>query len=96
MTSQLLVGKVALVTGASSGMGRAISLQLADQGAALVCCDLRAEANASGYEEDIAITTADLIVQRGGTAIFQQVDISNGKQLETAFDAALKVQISIA
>jgi NAD(P)-dependent dehydrogenase (short-subunit alcohol dehydrogenase family) len=91
MSTTQLNNKVALVTGASSGMGRAISLALAENGASIVCCDLRAEANPSGYEIDIAITTSDLIVKRGGTSIFQKVDISDLGQVESAFSRAILV-----
>ncbi|MEL0039089.1 MAG: SDR family NAD(P)-dependent oxidoreductase, partial [Halieaceae bacterium] len=37
-------GKVALVTGAAGGIGRACALQLASEGAALCCVDYNAEA----------------------------------------------------
>jgi NAD(P)-dependent dehydrogenase (short-subunit alcohol dehydrogenase family) len=91
MSTQKLTGKVALVTGASSGMGRAMALSLAGHGAKVVCCDLRPDANPSGYEDDITTTTADVIIKRGGAAIFQKVDISDFKQLEAAYESAVKV-----
>ncbi|KAK5245351.1 hypothetical protein LTR20_006729 [Exophiala xenobiotica] len=85
MSDKQLAGKVALVTGASSGIGRACALSLAKHGASIVCCDLRAEANPQGYEEDLHITTPDVIKNLGGRAIFVQVDMSNFKQVEEAF-----------
>ena len=91
MSEQQLNGKVALVTGASSGMGRATSIGLAVCGAKVVCCDLQAEANPAGFETDLHITTADLIKQKGGNAIFQKVDISKLGELEAAFEKAISV-----
>jgi len=89
MASSELDGKVALVTGASSGMGRATSLALAQQGAKIVCCDLNPKANPSGYESDLHISTADVITGRGGKAFFHKVDISVSKELEDAFAKAV-------
>lgn len=40
-----LEGKVAVVTGASSGFGRAMAVLFAQEGAKLVCADLHVEAN---------------------------------------------------
>ena len=95
MSQNRLEGKVALVTGASSGMGRATALAFAKEGAILVCCDLKAEANPNGYEEDLAKTTVDVIAENGGKAIFQKVDISNFEQVEGAFEATAKVKLPL-
>lgn len=92
MTSKALEGKVALVTGASSGMGRAVCLLLQKEGAKVVCCDLQEQANPRGYEEDIETTTADLIIKRGGEAIFHQVDISKLDQVAAAFREGISVR----
>ena len=54
-----LDGKVAIVTGAASGIGRATSILFAREGARLLIVDL----NAQGLDE-----TASTISQRGGTA----------------------------
>ena len=51
-------GKVALVTGAASGMGRAIALRLASEGASVFAHDL----NAAGLDQ-----TAALARDKGGT-----------------------------
>jgi NAD(P)-dependent dehydrogenase (short-subunit alcohol dehydrogenase family) len=62
-----LDGKVALVIGAASGIGRAAAQALAAQGAAVVCADI---------DEAGARATADLIVQAGARAEPAQVNIA--------------------
>jgi 2-hydroxycyclohexanecarboxyl-CoA dehydrogenase len=62
-----LSGKVAVVTGAGSGIGRAIALQLATDGAALAVWDL----NRAGAEETVA-----LLEKAGGRAIACVMDAS--------------------
>lgn len=67
-------GKVALVTGAGSGIGRSVALRLAAAGAAVVTSDVD---TASGEE------TAQLIKSRGGTASFRKADVSVPEQVES-------------
>ncbi len=67
----LLDGKIAIVTGASSGIGRAIALRYAAEGASVVIADV-IEAPIEGGE-----TTLELIEQAGGTALFVRTDISD-------------------
>ncbi|KAF2179302.1 NAD(P)-binding protein [Zopfia rhizophila CBS 207.26] len=87
--SNVLKNKVALVTGASSGIGRSIALGLASHGAKIVCCDLKEAANPAGFESDVSISTTSLIVERGGSAIFCQTDISQTDQLEKALERTI-------
>lgn len=67
-----LTGKVALVTGASRGIGRAIALQLSKQGAIIV-------AAARG---DNAAETVALITAAGGVAEAVSVDVTDAASLE--------------
>lgn len=60
-----LSGKVAVVTGASSGHGRAIASAMAREGAAVVCADLRKSAREGGFETDVSVDTDELIRTRG-------------------------------
>ncbi len=64
-----LEGKVAIITGAGGGVGRASALRFAEEGAAVVCADIAVEAN----EETAALVTA-----AGGTAKAVAVDVTEG------------------
>ena len=66
-------GKVALVTGGSSGMGRATAIAYAKEGIKVVVADR----NVQGGEE-----TVSLIKANGGEAIFIQCDVSKEDQVE--------------
>lgn len=82
-------GRVGVVTGASSGNGRAIALRLAAEGAAVVCLDLTPDARPGGFEEEPGIPTADVIRSRGGRAVFAEADIADPAALAAAADLAL-------
>ena len=66
-----LAGKTALVTGAARGLGREISLGLAQYGASLVLAD-------AVYPQE----TADLVIQCGSRCLAVQTDISDESQVE--------------
>ena len=70
-----LENQTAIVTGSSSGNGRAIALALSAAGATVVCADLHKNARKEGYEEDLEIDTDDVIQRRGGRAVYVQVDV---------------------
>ncbi|KAJ4142011.1 hypothetical protein NW754_014801 [Fusarium falciforme] len=91
-----LHGKVAVVTGASSGMGRAIAIALAGEGAKIALCDLQEKANAKGYEADVDKTTGDIIAARGGDSIFLQTDIASSTAVQETFSRALEASFTIS
>ncbi|MCU0354677.1 MAG: SDR family oxidoreductase [Cytophagales bacterium] len=74
-------GKVALVTGASSGIGLATALLYARNGASVVVAN---RTEASGLE------TVSLIRKEGGEAAFCQTDISNPDQVKRLIDFSIK------
>ena len=77
-----LAGKVAVVTGASKGIGAGIAKALAAEGASVVVNYASSKAGADGVVE--AITSA------GGKAVAVQGDVSNEAQAKGVVDTALK------
>lgn len=76
-----LEGKVAIVTGGAQGMGRAISLRLAQEGAHVVIADLTQEAGQKVVDE---ITAA------GGKAVATATDVRNQEQVQAMVDTAVR------
>ena len=74
-----LTGRAALVTGASSGIGRRLSLSLAAAGAKVAVCARRADRLASLVEE---------IEAAGGRAVAVEMDVEDEGSIIAGFDAA--------
>jgi NAD(P)-dependent dehydrogenase (short-subunit alcohol dehydrogenase family) len=77
MTERIsLAGKVAVVTGAGRGLGRAYVELLAEHGARVVVNDLGTDVSGFGKDSTIAKQVAELIRSRGGEAIANDSDVS--------------------
>lgn len=81
-----LEGRALAVTGASSGIGRAVALRLAVEGAAVVCCDLQPEPRMGGMDREPCVPTDELIRREGGDARFAACDVTEATAVEAAFD----------
>ncbi|MEM7112244.1 MAG: glucose 1-dehydrogenase [Chloroflexota bacterium] len=76
-----LNGKVAIITGAAGGLGRAFALGFAQAGAIVVCADV----NVVGVEE-----TAVLIQQNGGDSLAHPVDVTSAQSTNDLVQATLE------
>ena len=83
-------GRIALVTGAAQGIGRAIALELAKAGATLALADIN--------EAKLALVAAE-VEALGGTAAAFKLDVSNQESIEAGAKAVLdrfgKVEILV-
>lgn len=73
-------GKVALVTGGASGIGRAAALAFGRAGASVVIADVSIE---GGH------ATAAMIVENGGKALFVQANVSRAQDVEILLDKTI-------
>ncbi|MBI4764561.1 MAG: SDR family oxidoreductase [Deltaproteobacteria bacterium] len=81
-----LEGKVAIITGAANGIGRATAVLFAAEGAKLVLADV----NEEGLKE-----TLDRVKQEGGEALGQPTDVSVEAEVKALIDLALKTYSQI-
>ena len=73
MTTYKFGGKVALVTGASGGIGRAAAIAFAQSGASVTVADVK---------DDEGRQTVEAIEAAGGKALYVRCDVSDGEQIE--------------
>ena len=76
----ILDGKVAVITGSGSGIGRASAQKFAEEGAKVVVADV----NMEGGEQ-----TVELIKQAGGESTFVKCDVSKAAEAEALIKAAV-------
>ena len=77
--------KVALITGASRGIGRGVALALADQGASVYVTGRTVAPGMSALAGTIAETAAE-VERRGGKGIAVQVDHADDEDVAALFD----------
>jgi NAD(P)-dependent dehydrogenase (short-subunit alcohol dehydrogenase family) len=76
--------RVAIVTGGSSGIGRAVASRLAEDGVAVVVADLQEAPREGG------VPTCTAIKEAGGRATYVQTDVSDGDAVRAAVELAVR------
>src|SRR6202166_4031320 len=76
-----LKGKVAVITGAASGIGRATAIKFAGEGAAVVIADLNVEGGEAAVRD---------CKENGGRAVFQKTDVSAEAEIKALVARAVK------
>jgi len=83
-------GRVAVVTGAGRGIGRAHALLLAERGASVVVNDLGSSTDGVGADEGPAAAVAAEIVAAGGSAVADRNDVAAVEGGQAVVDAAVE------
>lgn len=76
-----LKGKVAVITGANSGIGRATARLFGREGAKVVCCDI---------QETITPRIDEVIKKEGGQAVFANIDVTKQQDCDRMLTTALE------
>jgi NAD(P)-dependent dehydrogenase (short-subunit alcohol dehydrogenase family) len=86
--SEMLEGKVAVITGAGHGIGRGHALELARRGARVVVNDLGSSVTGEGSSKD-ADATVELISARGGIAVPDYGNVADEHDAESMIERAI-------
>jgi NAD(P)-dependent dehydrogenase (short-subunit alcohol dehydrogenase family) len=76
-----LDGKIGVITGAGSGIGRATALEMASRGARVVVSDV---------DDESGNATVAKVIEAGGEAVFVHADIEDGDQIVALMEGAAK------
>ena len=90
MSDHSFDGRVAVVTGAGRGIGRAYALLLAERGASVVVNDLGGSMSGAGEDTAVATLVADEIVAAGGTAVADHGDVATAAGAQGLVDSAVE------
>jgi NAD(P)-dependent dehydrogenase (short-subunit alcohol dehydrogenase family) len=85
-----LTNKVAVITGSSSGIGRAIALAFASEGAHIVCSDIREDFRPEYRTDEHEGTTVHVAEKLGAKAIYQKCDTSSSADVESLIKKAVE------
>ena len=87
--TDILEGRIAIVTGAGRGIGRAHALELARQGAMVVVNDLGTSGAGEGSASEVAHEVVDEIKAIGGQAVANGADVADFAQAEAMVRQAI-------
>ena len=86
---KLFAGKVAVITGAGSGLGREYALALAEQGVAIVVNDFGATVQGEHSQSNPAEEVVNEIISRGGKAVANVASVADWAGAESIIDTAI-------
>ncbi|KAF2127804.1 short-chain dehydrogenase/reductase-like protein [Dothidotthia symphoricarpi CBS 119687] len=85
-----LANKIAVITGSSSGIGRATALAFAREGASIVCSDIREEARTEYRTDSSDLTTVQEAEKLGAKAIYLKCDTTSSSDVEALVNKAVE------
>jgi NAD(P)-dependent dehydrogenase (short-subunit alcohol dehydrogenase family) len=90
VTTHRFDGRIAVVTGAGRGIGRAHALLLAERGATVVVNDLGGSMQGDGSDTVVAVGVAGEIVDAGGTALADHNDVATPAGAQALIETTLE------